>query len=157
MSMSKYKNIDIEYVIHAPAFILKEGIGIHASFHLLGTITIKESHAYATGRVAASLSTAPQEFRPTIVPYMRATLSNESGELLMSQSFQDSPQGSIIPTDWQGPMEIFMGCVDFSLPSPPERLFLDVSGTVQYGFDEGFVMARNLLVPHKTFAIEVGE
>lgn len=152
--MSAYKAMETEYVIHAPAYIMKEGIGVHASFHLRGTINVRDGHAYVTGRAVVPLAAASREIRPGIAPYMSAALSKATGERLLTQRLSDE-HGSIIPQDWTGPMTFFLGGVDFQLPLPPEPLVLEISGNVQYAFDEGIYVANPMFPPRKTFAIEV--
>lgn len=152
--MSAYKAMETEYVMHTFAYILKEGIGVHASFHLRGTIKVRDGHAYVTGRAVVPLAAASREIRPGIAPYMSVALSKATGERILTQRLSDE-HGSIIPQDWAGPMTFFLGGADFHLPLPPEPLVLEISGNVQYGFDEGYVMGRNVFIPHKTFALEV--
>lgn len=152
--MSGYKALETEYVIHAFSYIMKESIGMHASFHLRGTIKVRDGYAYVTGRAVVPLAAASREIRPGIAPYMSAALSKATGERILTQRLSDE-HGSIIPEDWTGPMTFFLGGVDFQLPLPPEPLVLEISGNVQYSFDEGYVMGRNVFIPHKTFALEV--
>lgn len=152
--MSAYKAMETEYVIHSPAYVMKEGIGVHGSFHLRGTINVRDGHAYVTGRAVVPLAAASREIRPGIAPYMSAALSKATGERLLTQRLSDE-HGSIIPQDWTGPMTFFLGGVDFQLPLPPEPLVLEISGNVQYAFDEGIYVANPMFPPRKTFAIEV--
>lgn len=59
------------------------------------------------------------------------------------------------PRGLDRPHDVFSGRRGFQLPLPPEPLVLEISGNVQYSFDEGYVMGRNVFIPHKTFALEV--
>lgn len=154
--MSAYKEMQTDFRIFSPAYVLQTGIGFAASYTIYGTILLRDGLLSAHGRASIPLAAASPTIRPQIDAFLVAELSRASGEHLMTKRFSRARE-SFIPTDWNSGTNIFLGGTEFVLPLPPEPLMLKIKGNVVYTFTEGKAVANPLFPPEETFAIEVEE
>lgn len=152
--MSAYKAMKTDFFMPSLTYIFQEGIGVNGSYVLRGSISVQDREVHVIGRAGISLLMARKDIQPNIDAYMTAALSKITGEKIITRRLSDE-HGSIIPSEWLGPMDIFIGAADLVLPLPPEPLVLEISGNVHYGFTEGSYVANPVFPPTKTFAIEV--
>lgn len=150
--MSAYKEMQTDFRIFSPAYVLQTGIGFAASYTIYGAILLRDGLLSAHGRASIPLAAASPTIRPQIDAFLVAELSRTSGEHLMTKRFSRARE-SYIPTDWNSGTNIFLGWTEFVLPLPPEPLMLKIWGNVAYNK----TVANPLFPPEETFAIEVEE